>query len=87
MYTIDILLILKMSSTLESSLIYNIYGATSLLTCFSPFENVAIDLAEINTNTYIFVIFKAVHTFGFLKDKSMYAVKTITMIFLIRAPR
>lgn len=50
-------------------------------------ESVAVDLAEINKNTYIPVIFKAVHTYGFFKDKSMYAVKTITMIFLIRAPR
>lgn len=32
-------------------------------------ESVAVDLAEINKNTYIPVIFKAVNTYGFLNGQ------------------
>lgn len=38
------------------------------------FESVVVDLVEINKNIYIFVIFKVVYIFGFLKDKLMYVV-------------
>lgn len=34
-------------------------------------ENIAMDLAEINTNTYIPVIFKAVHPYGFSHGQCM----------------